>query len=167
MHVTMMCHLNRWCPAVVVWLLCTGSVWAEPHACTQRGQTVEAAAAQAREWVARPVREVQVKGFSPAADIRHRVYDTPRPLRMWIIRIDLTAPGVRVAVTEPADLACEDAHCETLCANTLQFARQRGAQLAINASAFAPFRPHMGCAPRRSHSASAPDRAERTTAGHA
>ena len=128
----------------MVWLLCTGSVWAEPHACTQRGQTVEAAAAQAREWVARPVREVQVKGFSPAADIRHRVYDTPRPLRMWIIRIDLTAPGVRVAVTEPADLACEDAHCETLCANTLQFARQRGAQLAINASAFAPFRPHMG-----------------------
>jgi hypothetical protein len=112
---------------------------------TQPAEPVEVAAARADTWVSRPTREERIEAFAPAADIRYRVYTDPKPLRLWIARIELTAPDVRAAVTEPTTLPDEEGSSrETLCADTLQFARQRGVQLAINASAFAPFRPRLG-----------------------
>jgi hypothetical protein len=72
------------------------------------------------------------------------VYENPKPLRVWIARVDLTTPGLRFAVTEPAEFSGEDARFETRCANTLEFAMQRGVQLAVNTSAFDPFRSRAG-----------------------
>lgn len=130
--------------ALALWLSLTPLAVGQPTPATQPKRTVEAAAATARQWVAQPAREKRVEAFSPAADIHYRVYDHPRPLRMWIAQIDLTVPGVRFAVTEPADFTGEDVRFETRCANTLEFAMQRGVQLAINTSAFGPFRPRVG-----------------------
>ncbi len=130
--------------ALIVSLWLTTPVVAQPNADTEPPRTVELAAAQARQWLSQPAREERIEAFSPAADIRYRVYDTPKPLRMWIARIDLTVPGVRFAVTEPAKFTGDDARYETRCANTLEFATQRGVQLAINTSAFDPFRPRVG-----------------------
>ena len=101
-------------------------------------------AAAARNWIAKPAREEAIPAFRPAADVRYRVYERPRPLRLWIARIDLTAPGVRLTLTEPARFDGEDAKYETPCADTLEFAMQRGVQLAVNTSAFGPFRPRAG-----------------------
>jgi len=106
--------------------------------------TVEDGVARAMEWVGRPQREEHIDAFAPAADVRLRIYAQPRPLRVWIARIDLAQPGVRFCVTEPAELHGDDAKFETLSATTLDFALQHGVQLAINASAFRPFRPRMG-----------------------
>lgn len=116
---------------------------AEPPA-TQSVRTVVAAAAEARQWITRPAREEAIPAFARAADLRYRVYDRPRPLRLWIARIDLTVPGVRPALTDPAEFQGPDAKFETRCADTLQFAMQRGVQLAINTSVFGPFRPYAG-----------------------
>ncbi len=107
-------------------------------------QVVAEAAATAAGWVAKPASVERIDAYRPAADITYRVYNAPKPLRVWIARIDLTAPGVRATVTEPHTFTGEDAQFETRCADTLQFARQRGVQLAINTSAFGPFRPRMG-----------------------
>lgn len=136
-------HLRKATLALIVWLSLAPAV-AQPPATTQPKDTVQTAAARARQWVNRPAREERVEGFSPAAEIRYRSYDDPKALRVWIARVDLTVPGVRANVTEPADPVDGEAGRETLSANTLEFAMQRGVQLAINASAFDPFRPHMG-----------------------
>ncbi len=98
----------------------------------------------AKQWVSNPADKRPITGFSPAASIEMRTYDTPRPLRMWIANIDLNAPGVRMTTTKPIAKEGRTKQEETRCANTLEFARQRGVQLAINASAFSPFRSHMG-----------------------
>jgi len=100
--------------------------------------------AQARAWVAQPTREEPIEAFGAAADIRYREYQQPRPLRVWIARVDLTTPNLRIALTEPAGFRGDDIHFEVRCANTLDFAQQRGVQLAVNTSAFGPFRPRMG-----------------------
>ncbi len=111
---------------------------------TQPTQTVRQAAEIARRWVAQPTREERINAFSPAADIRYRVYTDPKPLRVWIARIDLTTPGLRFALTEPAEFTDQDGRFETRCADTLEFAMQRGIQLAVNTSAFDPFRQRAG-----------------------
>jgi hypothetical protein len=129
--------------ALAAWLLLAVPSIAQPPS-TQPIQTVQQAAEIARQWVAQPARAERINAFSPAADIRYRVYDHPRPLRVWIARIDLTTPGLRFALTEPAEFAGDDARFETRCANTLEFAMQRGVQLAVNTSAFDPFRQQAG-----------------------
>jgi hypothetical protein len=105
---------------------------------------VEQQAATARQWVRTPAEVQALPAFSPALELTYRRYEVPKPLRAWVARVDLTHPGVRFAVTEPATFEGEDADFETRCANTLEFARQRGVQLAFNASAFGPFRPTAG-----------------------
>ncbi|MCP4590465.1 MAG: hypothetical protein GY842_06965, partial [bacterium] len=108
-------------------------------------EAIAEAVGRARAWSGVFASEEVLEPFAPSVDLRYREYRTPRPLRAWIARIDLAAPGVRLVVTEPADLPDEDGSLrETRCADTLQFARQRGVQLAFNASAFAPFRKRMG-----------------------
>lgn len=111
---------------------------------TRPAVPVALAAAQARAWVGQPDREETLDAFAPAAAVHARRYRTPRPLRAWIVQLDLAAPGVRSIVTEPAEPTDGAEPGEVRCADTLQFARQRGAQLAVNTSAFAPFRPHAG-----------------------
>jgi hypothetical protein len=106
--------------------------------------SVAAAVARAADWVTQPASDEQIEAFAPAAEIRYRLYSKPKPLRVWIARIDMSVAGVRATVTLPADFADEDEEFETLCADTLQFARQRGVQLAVNTSPFAPFRRAMG-----------------------
>ncbi|GEM_PF-3172499 len=134
------------------WLLGLASVAAstaiaraQPAPASQPRVSRREAIAAAREWVARPRLERRIVAFAPAADIRYREYDRPRPLRTWIVRIDLDTPGVRFALTRPdvSSAASQPAH-ETLSATTLDFAMQRGVQLAVNTSAFGPFRPRMG-----------------------
>jgi hypothetical protein len=128
---------------LVAWLALASLARAQP-ATTQPPPTITVAVAAARQWIDQPAREQRIEAFAPAADIRHREYAEPKPLRMWIARIDLTTPGVRFGLTEPAEFAGEDARFETRCANTLEFAMRRGVQLAINTSVFGPFRPHTG-----------------------
>lgn len=130
--------------ALLAWLSLAAAALAQSPPTASKPETVAAAAERAHQWVAQPAREQRIEAFAPAADIRYRVYEHPKPLRMWIARIDLTTPGLRFAVTEPAEFSEENARFETRCANTLEFAMQRGVQLAINTSAFDPFRQQAG-----------------------
>ena len=57
----------------------------------------------------------------------------PRPARMLVAQVDLTAPGIRIAVSPPA--GAREAVRET----TLDFLARSGAQLAVNAHFFLPF----------------------------
>ncbi|MGD9905169.1 MAG: phosphodiester glycosidase family protein [Vicinamibacterales bacterium] len=61
------------------------------------------------------------------------VETAPRPLRLHVARIDLTAPGLRVTVSPPA--GAREAVRET----TLDFVRRSGAQWGVNAHFFLPF----------------------------
>lgn len=101
-------------------------------------------AERARRWIAAPDIDEPIRAFQAAAEIRKREYSSPAPQRVWITRVDLRAPGVRLQLTEPADFEGEEAKFETRCANTLEFARHTGVQLAFNTSAFGPFRARMG-----------------------
>jgi len=113
-------------------------------ALAQETVDVQAAFEQAGKWVAAPSSEQKIEAFSPALELTCREYEEPRPLRLWIARIDLAAEGVRPVVTEPRTFTGEDEKFETASATTLEFAQQRGVQLAVNTSAFSPFRPRMG-----------------------
>lgn len=77
-----------------------------------------------------------------------RRYDAPRPLQLWIARVNPRHPHVRFFATEPADFRADDDLSndafETRCQNTLEFAQQYGVQLAINTAAFGPFRGWAG-----------------------
>jgi hypothetical protein len=118
---------------------------ATSQAASRPAAPVRRAAAEARRWIARPQREEVVDSHSPAARIVVRTYTEPKPLRVWLVTIDLVAEGVRATVTPPAaGLAGEEARFETRCENTLEFAQRTGVQLAVNTSAFAPFRPRAG-----------------------
>ena len=55
-----------------------------------------------------------------------------------------SSEGTEGEAADAADFEDEEAEFETRCATTLEFAELRGVQLAINASAFGPFRPRMG-----------------------
>ncbi len=117
---------------------------AQPAATTRPAARYAAAVADARAWVRDPLEQTPIAAFSPALALHHRRYAAPRPLRLWIARVDLSSNDVRLALTAPADFTGENAKFETRCATTLDFARQRGVQLAINTSAFGPFRGQTG-----------------------
>jgi len=135
-------NLRRW-RLLFLWLHLHPAAWAarqEAPAATQPVETVAEAVSHASRWIAAPQQDEPLPAFASAAEIHHRVYQTPKPLRVWIARIDLSAPDVRVVLTEPVAAAEPGAEGETLCANTLEFARHYGVQLAVNTSAFAPLR---------------------------
>jgi hypothetical protein len=58
---------------------------------------------------------------------------TPRQLRMHVIQIDLTAPGIRFELTPPGG------SLETVRRTTLEFLREEQAQVAINSHFFLPY----------------------------
>ncbi|MEY4094861.1 MAG: hypothetical protein RLZZ53_2060 [Acidobacteriota bacterium] len=62
-----------------------------------------------------------------------RAASSPRPIRMHVAQIDLTAPGIRFKVSAPGG------DREVVRQTTLDFARQERAQLAINGHFFLPF----------------------------
>lgn len=62
-----------------------------------------------------------------------RVLTTPRPARLHLARVDLRAPGIRVAVTAPGGSR------EVVRETTLEFLARTGAQLAVNGHFFLPF----------------------------
>lgn len=102
---------------------------------------VEDAVRAARAWLARPIRADHLDAYAPAADIRLWVFDHPRPQRLWIVRINTQAPGTSFLVTEPApSMDADGKRYETRSETTLDFARRRGVQLAVNTSAFGPLR---------------------------
>lgn len=121
------------------WLLLSAA-----SALAQAPQSVETGAATARQWVDFPARAATIHGYGAAGEIRNLAYQVPRPLRVWVVTIDTGASGVRFAVTQPAEESEERGRYETRCSSTLEFARQRGVQLAINASAFGPYRARAG-----------------------
>jgi exopolysaccharide biosynthesis protein len=62
-----------------------------------------------------------------------RAEETPRPVKMHIVEIDLTAPGIRFRLTGPGGGR------ETVRQTTLEYLEQERAQLAVNAHFFTPF----------------------------
>lgn len=149
------CGTERWSHRFVGRAaLCVLVLAAEPllaaQATTQSGASsqpfipVQEAAEEAREWVGRPARERDLRAFAPAARIACREYVDVKPLRVWIARIDMRHPDVRAVVTQPIGEGKRRPGFETLSSTTLEFARDTGVQLAINASSFGPMRERSG-----------------------
>lgn len=65
----------------------------------------------------------------------HRTETQPRPLDIHVVRIDLSAPGLRFKLT-PRSAASSR---ETVRQTTLEFLKAEHAQLAVNAHFFVPF----------------------------
>ncbi len=106
---------------------------------------VARAVAEARQWLSRPRSETPIPAFAPALETKLLIFDRPCPQRIWIARLDASTPGVGFVLTEPHSSHGEDGtDYETLCENTLEFAKRHRAQLAINTSAFGPFRASAG-----------------------
>ena len=77
----------------------------------------------------------------PGLAIEYRRYEQPRPLRVWVAKIDLGREGVKLTATCGSDIGPE---FETRCETTPEFAERTGVDLAINASAFHPLREKTG-----------------------
>lgn len=79
--------------------------------------------------------EAQQTVRRPFLGVTHitRVEMSPRNLRMHVVTIDLTAPGIRVKLTPPGGPR------ETIRQTTLQFLEEERAQVAVNAHFFLPF----------------------------
>lgn len=109
---------------------------------------VQQAAAAAREWVAKPAEQREILGLDPELHIEYWRYERPRPLRLWIVPLNVVEPELRCVVTEPADFTSDEDpandHFETRSQTTLEFARQYGVQIAINTAAFGPIRAGAG-----------------------
>lgn len=137
---------RRWAAVGLAALLWPVWLQAQPATApaTQPAETVAVATARALEWVGTPLRETKLEAFAPAVDLRARVYLIPKPVRVWVARVDLNTPGLRFALTEPAGFTGDEAKFETRSATTLEFAQQRGVQLAVNTSAFGPLRAQTG-----------------------
>jgi hypothetical protein len=106
------------------------------------GQTTTAPAAR-RSPEASFTHPVEKKVSKPyrGLTIEYHRYEAPRPLRAWIATVSLETPGLEVLATCGSDVGPE---FETRCETTLTFAERRGVQLAVNASAFHPFRQKAG-----------------------
>ncbi len=112
-----------------------------PASAPQPRETVPAGEARALSWI-KQFTEAPVARYGGEVTVFARSYAAPRPIRLWWFRLPLDAVGF--VVTPPADFAGAGEKFETRCATTLDFARQTGVQLAINTSAFGPFRSRMG-----------------------
>jgi exopolysaccharide biosynthesis protein len=79
--------------------------------------------------------EAQETVRRPFLGVTHitRVETSPRDVRMHVVTIDLTAPGIRFKVTAPSGPR------ETVRQTTLQFLEEERAQVAVNAHYFLPF----------------------------
>ena len=79
--------------------------------------------------------EAQETVRRPFLGVTHitRAETSPRNLRMHIVLVDLTAPGIRIKVTPPGGPR------ETIRQTTLQFLEEERAQIAVNAHFFLPF----------------------------
>ena len=79
--------------------------------------------------------EAQETVRRPFAGVTHitRTETSPRDVRMHIVTIDLTTPGIRFKVTAPGGPR------ETIRQTTLQFLEEERAQVAINAHYFLPW----------------------------
>ncbi len=79
--------------------------------------------------------EAQETVRRPFLGVTHitRSETSPRDVRMHIVSIDLTAPGIRFKVTPPGGPR------ETIRQTTLQFLEEERAQVAVNAHFFLPF----------------------------
>ena len=77
----------------------------------------------------------------PPLDVTSYVFNDPRPIRAWTVRVDLTSPDIEFVTTQRSPAG---AKMETACATTRQFAKDNDVQLAINASPFSPLRGHAG-----------------------
>lgn len=86
---------------------------------------------------------VSVKIDTPYPPIRvaSYVFEQPRLIRAWTVRVDLNDPEVELVMTCPTNVPPEG---ETRCAITSQFAEQQDVQVAINASPFGPYRDKPG-----------------------
>jgi exopolysaccharide biosynthesis protein len=71
----------------------------------------------------------------PFVGVEHisRTEASPRPLRIHVVRIDLTAPGIRFKLTPQSGTR------GTVRQTTLDFLEREGAQIAINGHFFLPF----------------------------
>jgi hypothetical protein len=83
----------------------------------------------------RPPRTDLQRNLFQGVQYDRTVLDSPRPLVIHTLTIDLTAPGVRLIVS-PGD---PDHPGQTRAATTTDFLRQSHAQIAINGSYFYPF----------------------------
>jgi hypothetical protein len=115
-------------PWVALWLLTAPPAASQPA--PARPADVPAGQPAAAAAPARTVRVVHAYQGVRYLDI---IESSPRPLRLHVARIDLGAPGVRVAVSGPAGGR------ETLREPTREFLRRAGAQIGINAHFFLPF----------------------------
>ncbi len=79
--------------------------------------------------------------------LQFRQYDQPRPLKVWVLRVDLRDPDLAQTVTRPAPAGAKvkiggkdprELPAETLSQTTLDFARQERLDIAVNASPFSP-----------------------------
>ena len=77
----------------------------------------------------------------PPVEVTSYVIETPRPVRAWAAKVDLTSDDIEFVVTPRGTVEDE---FETACATTLAFARSNGLQLAINATPFRPYRQKAG-----------------------
>jgi exopolysaccharide biosynthesis protein len=68
----------------------------------------------------------------PGVTHLYRAETAPRDLHIHIVRIDLRAPGISFKLTPPGGAR------ETIRQTTLEFLRQEGAQIAVNAHFFLP-----------------------------
>lgn len=88
----------------------------------------------------KPVSSSSTKPY-PSVEMTAYVYEQPRPLRAWSVRIDLTHPNIEFVVTPPAPV---EPGWDTRSQTTLDFAKEEKVQMAINASPFDPLRQKGG-----------------------
>ena len=79
--------------------------------------------------------------------LEFRLYEQPRPLKVWCLRVDLNDPDLAHTVSKPAPKGAmvkvagnppKEIPAETLSQTTLDFARTEKLDIAINASPFYP-----------------------------
>jgi hypothetical protein len=100
----------------------------------------------------RPVRTVLEKSLFEGITYRREARNLPRPIMLHVVKIDLTAPGVDLLVTngQPAEASPDNTELKARTAS--EFLQEFDLQLAVNASFFYPFRektpwdfyPHSG-----------------------
>ncbi|MBN1512535.1 MAG: phosphodiester glycosidase family protein [Phycisphaerae bacterium] len=104
-------------------------------------QTTQPATTQPVAPFRNPVDKEATRPY-PALELTYERYEQPRPLRVWVARIDLKNPDVQLVATCGSEEVQPE--FETRCERTLDFAKRRNVQFAVNASAFGPLRKKSG-----------------------